>query len=85
MSWSRFSDSDVYTFPSTRDGASGYECCACPLMPPGVTGWPGMFWTVSAEVFVQHLAHHRDVGHDLPADIEAEVLEWALSLIGGAP
>lgn len=74
MSWSRFSDSDIYTFPSEK----GYECCACPLMPSASGGgWPDSFTTPSAEVFVDHIGHHRDANHDVPAGIEDDVLAWA--------
>ena len=79
MSWSRFGWSDLYTFPSTRDGVSGYECQACALMPYKTLDapWRGTFWTVSAEVFVEHVTHHRDANHDVPAGIEDDVLAWA--------
>lgn len=83
MSWSRFGWSDLYTFPSTRDGQSGYECCACSLMPAAASSMPGTFWTISAEVFVEHITHHRDANHDVPAGIEDDVLSWAHGI--GAP
>lgn len=64
MAYARFSYADVYVFMST----SGYlECCGCRL---------GDQWVFdSTQAMVDHLAEHRDAGHDVPADIEADL--WA--------
>lgn len=76
MSWSRFSpESDVYTFPTIRNGVAVLECCACSLMPYRTPEalFPGSFTTPSVDDFLTHLRHHRETGHDVPDGLEAEV------------
>ena len=68
MSWTRFGDADVYTFPSEYQGVEGYECCGCSLAG-------GIFHTADVEVFLSHLDEHRKAGHYVP-DIEREVRDW---------
>lgn len=58
MSWSRFTDASVYTFPN-MDGR--LECCACLLMPGCAA-----FTTGDVDTFLTHLDHHRGEGHDVP-------------------
>lgn len=54
MSYCRFSDADIYVFPSD----SGFECCGCP------TGQS--FTTQDAPAMIQHMKTHRDAGLDVP-------------------
>ncbi|MGC4151530.1 MAG: hypothetical protein QM628_00430 [Propionicimonas sp.] len=64
MAYARFSDADVYVFMST----SGHlECCGCRL------GDPRRF--DSTQAMVDHLAKHREAGHDVPDGLEAGL--WA--------
>jgi hypothetical protein len=65
MAWSRFSSSDLYTFPSERSTGPSLECCSCWLMPDGDT-----FHTATIESFVAHVGHHRAAGHDVPDGLE---------------
>lgn len=62
MAYSRFSSAEVYVFMST----SGHlECCSC---------WLGDQWSFdSTQEMVDHLAKHREAGHDVPDGLEAEL------------
>ena len=65
MSYSRFGHgSDVYVYMDVNGSLS---CCGCSLDD----GW---FYASTAGM-VDHLALHRDAGHDVPAGIEDEL--WA--------
>lgn len=78
MSWSRFGceGSDLYTFPSERDGIGTIECCMCPLMESG------SFTTIAIEPFVTHLQHHRAAGHNIPEYLEPLIIEEAPEYLG---
>lgn len=67
MSWSRFGDSDIYTFPSDR----GYECCACSLNAAE------SYTTRDVAEFLAHITRHRAAGDQVPAGIETDVRAWA--------
>jgi len=67
VSWSRFGDSDIYTFPSDR----GYECCACSLNAAE------SYTTRDVAEFLAHITRHRAAGDDVPAEIETDVRAWA--------
>lgn len=58
MSYSRFSEADVYVFPTT---SGDLECCGCWL--PDVKG---SFQTRSIDAMAEHLEAHRQAGHDVP-------------------
>ena len=80
MSWSRFSDADVYTFPTTlcRCGYERtpcscppvYECCGCSLGDRS-------FCTEDVAEFHRHMDEHRAAGHDVPDDVYTGSAEWA--------
>lgn len=54
MSYCRFSDADIYVYPSM----GGFECCGCPV---------GKFFsTKSAADMLRHMKAHRDAGLDVP-------------------
>lgn len=78
MSFARFSNSDVYMFPSTSESAgNGWECQRCPLGPRHLPGGPWLPWgpgegrpetahsffTPSLTVFIAHVNEHRAAGH----------------------
>ena len=72
MSWTRFTDSDVYTFPSDK----GLECCGCSLRGDDE---PWRCWTSVTE-FEQHLQAHADAGQhvdvqDIIAAVRADMNE----------
>ncbi|HEX6684990.1 MAG TPA: hypothetical protein VF062_19530 [Candidatus Limnocylindrales bacterium] len=87
MSYARFSNADVYIFMST----SGYlECCGCWLQEtrwvedptwPITGGYAEAVEPIietrftTTQGMVDHVALHRAAGHDVPAEIEAEL--WA--------
>lgn len=58
MSYSRFSNADVYVFPSS---SHRLECCGCWL--PDVKG---SFQTRSIDAMAEHLEEHRQAGHNVP-------------------
>ena len=63
MSYSRFSDSDVYTFWSV-DGH--LECCSCSLLPfRGEHGFHESAQIKTATEFEAHLREHEATGHDV--------------------
>ena len=66
MSWSRFTDSDVYTFCSNR----GLECCGCSLRSRDD---PHLTWGSVAE-FAEHLREHAAAGHDVDVDYLVRVI-----------
>lgn len=64
MAYARFSNADVYVFMSVN---GHLECCGCSL---------GDEWSFgSTQAMVDHIAEHRAAGHDVPADLEADL--WA--------
>lgn len=86
MSYARFGDADVYVFMSQ----GSLECCACWLQErrwvndPDVPITRGYFEEVGEKVqqsfdttqgMVDHLALHREAGHDVPEGIEDRL--WA--------
>lgn len=84
MSWSRFSEADVYTFPTHPDSCrcatykgcgcpTVYECCACPLASQPFAP----FRTEDVAEFHRHMDEHRAAGHDVPDDVYTGSTEWA--------
>lgn len=65
MSYSRFSNADVYVFMSVE---GHLECCGCWLNEHSVH-------CDSTQEMVDHLAEHRAAGHDVPDGIEADLWE----------
>lgn len=78
MSFSRFSDADVYTFYNTDDQ---YECCGCILQQtkwvddpswPIFGGYSELIEPIietrfdTAQGLIDHLALHTAAGHDVP-------------------
>lgn len=64
MAYSRFSDSDIYIYPSVL---GDIVCSGCFLYNK----------SINIESDVQLLAHiqdHRDAGHNIPAGLEDEIL-----------
>ena len=54
MSYCRFSNADIYVFPSDR----GFECCGCPT--------ENMFVTDKADEMLRHMDAHRKDGLEVP-------------------
>ena len=62
MSYARFSHADVYVFMNVN----GYlDCCGCIL--------GDQYAFHSTDAMIDHLAQHRDAGHDVPDGIEDEL------------
>lgn len=64
MAYSRFTDSDIYIYPSVL---GDIVCSGCFLYNK----------SINIESDVQLLAHiqdHRDAGHNIPAGLEDEIL-----------
>lgn len=55
MSYCRFSEGDVYMYPSEE----GIECCLCLLAPPWLT-------LQTERDALAHLLAHRAAGHTVP-------------------
>lgn len=66
MSYARFSNGDVYVFPTTDD----LRCCACWL-----DGCDSNFTTTDVPTFCAHLDRHRAAGHDVPDGLDENL--WA--------
>lgn len=71
MAYSRFIDSDIYIYPSVM----GYITCAsCWLEDSN-----GAYFFKSINLYtdqevIDHIALHRQQGHDVPIDLEQEIL-----------
>jgi hypothetical protein len=64
MAYSRFSYADLYVY---MDAYGSLACCGC---------WLGDEWYFgSTQEMVDHIAKHREAGHNMPADLEASL--WA--------
>lgn len=86
MSFSRFSDADVYTF---RDTDGQYRCCGCILQEtvwvddpayPILKGYRKSVEPIiqtrfdTAQGLVDHLALHVEAGHDVPDYVVPDIL-----------
>jgi len=79
MSYCRFSDGDVYLYPSV---IGGWTCCACRLNPVDESGAynlsPDTRMLTAGEVRA-HLQAHIDADHDVPdyatEKIDTEIAE----------
>lgn len=60
MSFSRFSDSDVYVFEHV---GGGIECCGCWLTAGEKYGWS--YNAKTPREMLKHLERHEDAGHDV--------------------
>ena len=71
MAYSRFFDSDIYIYPSTM----GYITCAsCWLEDSnGAYFFKSINLSTDQEV-IDHVALHREQGHDVPNGLEEEIL-----------
>jgi len=67
MSYCRFSNADIYVYPSDR----GYECCGCPLEKNHIND----LVTKDAAEMIRHMDAHRKAGHDVPWWAIAAVFE----------
>jgi hypothetical protein len=72
MAYSRFFDSDIYIYPHV----GGYiECCACWLNERLDTGLFGLSEKITNdEQLIEHIRQHRQLGHNIPDDLEEEIL-----------
>lgn len=61
MSWSRFSNSDVYTYPTDQNGVALLACCGCRLSDTSQ-------YFRSVTEFEAHLRAHEAQGQDVDAD-----------------
>jgi hypothetical protein len=73
MAYSRFTNSDIYIYPHV----AGYiECSACFLNEP--TDEYSLFSMSEHihddETLLMHIVRHRISGHNIPDDLEAEIL-----------
>lgn len=64
MSYCRFSDGDVYLYPTT---GGLIQCCSCRLTPKD-KGWHDNVNFYSPEDALKHLVDHKNAGHDVPDD-----------------
>ena len=76
MSYCRFLEADIYLFWSS---SGGIECCACLLgrRKKGALVPNSQFFETFKEA-LEHVADHRDVGHHVPLDVDARIIEDAL-------
>lgn len=86
MSYSRFSNADVYVY---MDARGTLDCCGCILQKSEWVEDPGAFFGfylralepiietrfTTTQQMVDHLSLHRAAGHDVPDGIEADL--WA--------
>lgn len=77
MSYARFSDGDVYLFPT----GDGIECCACSLVDGPLTRWISVSehddWREHVLDTLNHLARHELAGDIVPR-VAIERLELEL-------
>lgn len=59
MSYCRFSNADIYVYPSDR----GFECCGCPFEVGDHVN--DLVTKAGGEMFL-HMKAHRAAGHDVP-------------------
>lgn len=72
MAYSRFWDSDIYIYPSV-DGH--IECAGCFLnISPNEDTIFHSTKIYNDETLLMHILQHRISGHDIPNDLEAEIL-----------
>jgi hypothetical protein len=64
MAYSRFSDSDIYIYPSVL----GDICCSACFL------YNGSIHIDNDQLLVDHIKEHRDAGHNIPAGLEDEIL-----------
>lgn len=63
MAYSRFSYADLYVFMSVH---GHLECCGC---------WLDNEWRFdSTQAMIEHIQKHRDAGHNVPPNLEVELL-----------
>lgn len=65
MSYCRFSNADLYVFPSDR----GFECCGCPdgkAEDGKLIVGRGFFVTQDAPAMIMHMLNHAKNGLDVP-------------------
>ena len=73
MAYSRFWDSDIYIYPHVE----GYiECCACwlndKLEDYSLFGLSEKI--TNDQQLIEHIGQHRLMGHNIPEDLEEEIL-----------
>lgn len=81
MSYCRFSEADAYIFWSCAIGHEGHEnylpsaveCCSCALMPELPSGFHRSYRAPSFTAMLEHVAAHREAGHDIPLDVDEEL------------
>lgn len=73
MAYSRFWDSDIYIYPHVQ---GHIECAICIIgqedNPHNV--FPKSIQITNDDQLLAHIAEHRLRGHDIPADLEQEIL-----------
>jgi hypothetical protein len=72
MAYSRFYDSDIYIYPSV---GGWIECAGCFLSIP--TDEYTLFKSeriLDDETLLMHIVRHRISGHNIPDNLEAEIL-----------
>ncbi len=66
MSYCRFSEGDVYLFPTTVElDAALIECCICRFSEGRVGSSRSVFFDTRSSA-LQHLRKHREAGHQVP-------------------
>ena len=73
MAYSRFWDSDIYIYPHV---GGHIECAACILLQEKN---PHHLFLSSLSIYndedlLEHIAEHRSKGHEIPVDLEQEIL-----------
>jgi hypothetical protein len=64
MAYSRFFNSDIYIYPSAL---GDIVCSGCFIYNKSIS--------IDSDVqLLSHIADHRDLGHDIPDDLEQEIL-----------
>lgn len=64
MAYSRFYDSDIYIYPSVL---GDIVCCGCFIYNKSIN-------IENDADLLAHIQEHRDAGHDIPYDLEQEIL-----------
>ena len=76
MAYARFSDSDIYIYPHF---GGWIECAACWVNEP--TDEYSLF-SSSEQIYddkhlIEHIGQHRQLGHNIPDDLETDILSDA--------
>ena len=75
MAYSRFGFSDIYMYPSVFDTVT---CSGCFIYNTSVD-------FDNDEELLAHIKEHRDAGHDIPSQLEYEILSDSSRYGAGTP